>query len=90
MSHGSVVLNSALLVFREGLEAVLIVAAITASFLGADREKRRPVGIGVGIGVLASVATWFAAAWILGQLGGPGLDIQAATGLLAVSSCSWS
>ena len=44
LSHGAVVLNSGLLVFREGLEAILVVAAITASFLGTNSGKRRPVG----------------------------------------------
>ena len=36
-SHATVVVNSAIIVFREGLEAVLIFAAVTASFLGANR-----------------------------------------------------
>ncbi len=85
LSHGAVVLNSGLLVFREGLEAILVVAAVTASFLGANSGKRRPVGLGVGIGIAASVVTWFCAVWIIGALGGPGLDVQAATGLLAVA-----
>src|SRR5579862_4828751 len=34
LSHGAVVLDSGLLVFREGLEAVLVLAALTASFVG--------------------------------------------------------
>lgn len=84
LSHGAVVLNSSLLVLREGLEAVLVLAAVTASFLGANRSKRKQVGVGVGFGFAASVATWFVAIWAIGALGGPGLDIQAATGLLAV------
>jgi high-affinity Fe2+/Pb2+ permease len=79
-----VVLNSGLLVFREGLEAILVVAAITASFLGANAARRRPVGLGVGMGLAASVVTWFCAVWIIGALGGPGLDVQAATVLEGV------
>ena len=35
VSHATVVTDAAILVFREGLEAVLILAAITASFVGA-------------------------------------------------------
>jgi high-affinity iron transporter len=85
LSHGAVVLNSGLLVLREGLEAILVLAAVTASFRGADRIRRRPVAAGAGIGIGVSVATWFLAAWVLGQLGGSGLDIQAATGLIAVA-----
>src|SRR5271165_579862 len=85
LSRGAVILNSGLLVLREGLEAILVLAAVTASFKGANRAKRRPVAIGAGLSFLATVATWFAAVWLIGALGGPGLDIQAATGLLAVA-----
>jgi high-affinity iron transporter len=84
LSHGAVVLDSALLVFREGLETILVLAAVTASMVGATEVYRRPIAIGAGSGFLASVATWFLAAWVLGQLGGGGLAVQAATGLLAV------
>jgi high-affinity iron transporter len=84
LSHGAVVLDSALLVFREGLETILVLAAVTASMVGATQVYRRPIAIGAGTGFLASVATWFLAAWVLGQLGGSGLAVQAATGLLAV------
>jgi high-affinity iron transporter len=85
LSHGAVVVDSALLVFREGLEAVLVLAAFTASFVGANRGFRRPVAAGAGAAFALTVATWFVAIWIIGALGGPGLDVQAATGLLAVA-----
>jgi high-affinity iron transporter len=85
LGHGAVVVNSALLVFREGLEAVLVLAAFTASFVGARSALRRPVAAGAGLALAASVATWFLAIGVIGALGGPGLDVQAATGLLAVA-----
>jgi high-affinity iron transporter len=85
LGHGAVVLDSALLVFREGLEAVLVLAAFTASFTGTRRALRRPVAGGAAVALLASVATWFVAIGVIGALGGPGLDVQAATGLLAVA-----
>jgi len=85
LSSGAVVLNSGLLVLREGLEAILVLAAVTASFRGANAVRQRPVAAGAGVGVGVSVATWFVAAWVIGQLGGPGLDVQAATGLIAVA-----
>jgi high-affinity iron transporter len=72
------------LVFREGLECILVLAAVTASFLGANRAYRRPVAAGAGGGVVASLATWFVAVAALGAVGGASLDVQAATGLLAV------
>jgi high-affinity iron transporter len=85
LAHGAVVTNTALLVFREGLEAVLVLAAFTASFVGANRRLRRPVAAGAALALLASVATWFVAIEVIGALGGGGLDVQAATGLLAVA-----
>jgi high-affinity iron transporter len=85
LGHGAVVVDSALLVFREGLEAVLVLAAFTASFVGANRGLRRPVAAGASVALAASVLTWFVAIWVIGALGGPGLDVQAATGLLAVA-----
>ncbi len=85
LSRGAVIINSGLLVLREGLEAILVLAAVTASFLGANKAKRRPVAIGAGLSFLATVATWFGAVWVIGALGGPALDVQAATGLLAVA-----
>src|ERR1700743_3247368 len=84
LSHGAVVLDSALLVFREGLETILVLAAVTASMVGAAQVYRKPIALGAAVGFLARVATWFLAAWALGQLGSGGLAVQAATGLLAV------
>jgi high-affinity iron transporter len=85
LSHGAVIVDSGLLVFREGLEAILVLAALTASFVGANARLRRPVAAGAGVGLAASVATWFLAILLIGALGLPGLDIQAGTGLLAVA-----
>jgi high-affinity iron transporter len=85
LAHGAVVVNSALLVFREGLEAVLVLAAFTASFTGANSALRKPVAGGAAIALVASVGTWFLAIEAIGALGGPGLDVQAATGLIAVA-----
>src|SRR4051812_18045133 len=84
LGHGAVVLDSAVLVFREGLEAILVLAAITAGLRGAHGAYRRPVAAGGAAAVAVSVGTWFVAIAAIGALGGPGLDVQAATGLLAV------
>ncbi len=81
LSHTTVVLNSAILVLREGLETILVLAAVTASFLGANRVYRRPVAAGGGIGLLATIATWFFVVWFIGQFHGGEFDVQAATGL---------
>ncbi len=84
MSRTAAVINSAILVFREGLETILVLAAVTASFRGSNQVYRRPVTIGGGVGLLATVATWFAAIWIIGLFGGNGLTLQAATGIPAI------
>jgi high-affinity iron transporter len=83
-SNTSAVLDSGVLVFREGLETILVLAAITASFLGANRAYRKPVAIGGGLALLAAVGTWFAAVWLIGMFGGSGLTVQAATGIPAI------
>src|SRR5246500_4213869 len=73
------------LVFREGLECVLVLAAITASMTGSNQVHRRPVAIGAGIAFLATLMTWSIAV----RIGGPlteavsALELQAATGLPA-------
>jgi len=79
-------LDIGVLVFREGLECILVLAAITASMIGAKRVHRRPVAIGAAIGFGATLVTWVIAIGIMGQLteSVPALDLQAATGLLAV------
>jgi len=84
MSRTTAVINSAILVFREGLETILVLAAITASFLGANKIYRRPVAIGGGVGIIATIATWFAAVWVIDLFGGRGLSLQAATGIPAI------
>jgi high-affinity iron transporter len=84
-SHGVVVANSAIIVFREGLEAVLIFAAVTASMLGGQRRLRRPVAVGVGVAFAATIATWFLAQTILGQFSQYGDRLMAVTGLIAIA-----
>lgn len=79
-----VILHTGILVFREGLEAILVIAAITASFVGANSLYRRPVFVGAALALLATAATWFVAIAVIDSFDAPALDIQAATGLLAI------
>src|ERR1700712_833091 len=83
-SHGTAVFNSAIIVFREGLEAVLIFAAVTASFVGANKSRRRPVVMGAGVAFGAAVVTWFIAQAILGAASSLGPKLEAITGFLAI------
>ena len=85
MARTTVVINSAILVFREGLETILVLAAITASFLGANKVYRRPVAAGGSLALAAGVGTWFLVIWIIGQFhAGSEYAIQAATGIPAL------
>ncbi len=81
LSHTTVVINSAILVFREGLETILVLAAVTASFLGANRIYRRPVVAGGASAIGVGIATWFGVVWLIGRFHGGEFDVQAATGL---------
>ncbi len=83
---GVAVMDIGVLVFREGLECILVLAAVTASMTGEKRAHRRPVALGAGLAFIATLVTWFIAVRIMGALSEsvPALDLQAATGLLAV------
>ena len=85
-SPTAALLDIGILVFREGLECILVLAAITASMTGSNQPYRRPVAMGAGIAFVATLITWFIAVRIVGQLSEsiPALALQAATGLLAV------
>jgi len=83
-SHGTAVVNSAIIVFREGLEAVLIFAAVTASFLGANKRRRRPVVAGALVAFGAAVVTWFLAQALLSVASPLGPKLEAITGFIAI------
>ncbi|HVI81591.1 MAG TPA: FTR1 family protein [Chthoniobacterales bacterium] len=79
-------LDIGVLVFREGLECILVLAAITASMTGAKRAHRKPVAAGAGVAFGATLLTWVIAVQLIDSLSDNmrALDLQAATGLLAV------
>jgi high-affinity iron transporter len=83
-NRATVVTNSAIIVFREGLEAVLILAAITASFIGARSGLRRPVLVGAALGLVVSIITWVLAQTLLRSLDQYGEKLEAVTGLVAI------
>jgi high-affinity iron transporter len=85
-SRPSATLDIAVLVFREGLECILVLSAITAGMARSQARYRTPVGWGVLGALAASLATWFIAARAIDALTDsvPALDVQAATGLLAI------
>ena len=84
LSPAAAVLNSGILVFREGLEAILVLAAITAGLVRDDKSYWRPIAAGSGVALVASIASWFVVVAIISAIPAPALDVQAATGLLAI------
>jgi high-affinity iron transporter len=74
------------LVFREGLECILVLSAVTASMTGKNQPHRRPIAVGAGIAFVATLITWFITVGIMKDLSNniSALNLQAATGLLAV------
>lgn len=85
-SFGAGVLDIGVLVFREGLECILVLAAITASLVGSSTEYRRPIAAGVGAAFVATLITWSIAVRIIDNLteSFSALQVQAATGLIAI------
>jgi high-affinity iron transporter len=85
-SPTAAVLDIAVLVFREGLESILVLAAIVASMRGERESQRRPIIIGAAGAGVGTLITWFVAVGIVSNLGTSvsALNLQAATGLIAV------
>jgi high-affinity iron transporter len=86
MTPVSTVIDIGVLVFREGLECILVLAAITASLVGRRRRYQRPIAWGASVGFAATLLTWMLAVRIVNDLSGEmsALALQAATGLMAV------
>ncbi len=86
LSPAAMVVSTGVLVFREGLEAILVLAAVTAGMArGAQRASLRAVPVGGAAALLATVATWFAVVAIIAHVNAPELAVQAVTGLLAIA-----
>ena len=75
-----------LLVFREGLECVLVLAAITASMTGEETPFRRPIATGAAVALVATVATWMVVIKLIDIIAPHVslLTLQAVTGLIAI------
>lgn len=83
-SPAAAVFDTAVLVFREGLEAILVLTALTASLVRTEGGLWKPVALGAGVSFLACIATWFIVVAIISSISATALHIQAATGLLAI------
>ncbi len=81
----SILSNAAVIVFREGLEAVLILASLMGSFKAAEgRKYRQPLWLGSGLALLATVLTWTLAREVLQALARYGEKLEAVISLIAI------
>lgn len=84
-SPTAIALNSGIIVLREGLEAVLILAALMASFrAAANRHLRRPMWLGTALAVVASIATWLILRSALSLFASFGEKLEAIVSLVAI------
>ena len=85
-SRGVAAFDIGVLVFREGLECILVLTAITTSLTGDQYAFRRPIAAGATAGFVATLVTWFLVVGIISELTThvSALNIQAGTGLVAI------
>jgi high-affinity iron transporter len=84
-SATAVATNAGVLVFREGLEAVLILAALMASFKRPEnRHLRKPLWAGAAAAFAFSGLTWWAMQGLLSQFAKYGEKLEAVVSVLAI------
>ncbi|MCK6629234.1 MAG: FTR1 family protein [Anaerolineae bacterium] len=81
----AVIGNAAVIVFREGLEAVVIMAALLASLVGAYEAYRRPMILGAMLAFIATLATGWLAQHILLSFSRFGERLEAVVSLIAIA-----
>jgi high-affinity iron transporter len=79
--------NAFAIIMREGLEAVLLIAAMLAylSGIGAQRVHRQRIWMGAAAGVAASFGTWWLARTLLPVSGASREILEGVTALVAVA-----
>jgi high-affinity iron transporter len=77
--------NAGIIVFREGLEAVLILASLMGSLKrGTIRKFRRPLWVGAVLAFVATVLTWVLMGGILASFARYGETLEAIVSLIAI------
>ena len=86
LSTGATFFSSLLILLREGLEAILVLAAIIAFVIRAGRREAMPyVHAGWGFALVLGAITWFVATYIVGQSGASREMTEGVTALLAAA-----
>ncbi|MBA2597512.1 MAG: FTR1 family protein [Chloroflexia bacterium] len=80
----AVVFNAATIVFREGLEAILILASLLASMIGLNRQYKRPLAIGALTALGATAVLFVLARTALLSFGRYSEQIEAIVSIVAI------
>ena len=83
-ADGAIIFNAATIVFREGLEAVLILVSLMASMVGVNRRFKKPLAVGAAGALLASAALFMVARSLLASLSRYGEKLEAIVSLIAI------
>ena len=82
----AIAMNAGIIVFREGLEAVVILASLMSSLKSIEERKyRKPMWLGVWLALLASAFTWLLAHGILQSLARYGEKLEAIVSVIAIA-----
>jgi high-affinity iron transporter len=81
----AIAMNAGIIVFREGLEAVVILASLMSSLKSIEERKyRRPMWLGSLLALLATVLTWLLAHEVLQSLARYGEKLEAIVSIIAI------
>ncbi len=80
----TIIFNSAVIVFREGLEAVVIIAALSAGMTRVNKQYRRPLFIGALSALVLTLFTWVIADSLLWLFRDLGERLEAIVSLIAL------
>ena len=80
----TIIVNSAIIVFREGLEAVVIIAALSAGMIRMNTKYRRPLFVGAFGAFVATGLTWVIADAFLSLFRDYGERLEAVVSIIAL------
>lgn len=78
------IINSAIIVFREGLEAVVIIAALSAGMVKSNKRFRKPLFIGALMALIGTGITWLVADVVISLFRDYGERLEAVISLIAI------
>jgi high-affinity iron transporter len=81
----AIAMNAGIIVFREGLEAVVILASLMSSLKSIEERKyRKPMWLGSVLALIATVLTWLLAHEVLQSLARYGEKLEAVVSIIAI------